>query len=310
MHRDPLYFASGASAPADLEGFARILHPFGISVPELSAPALRRLLSFAHLPLPVLADTSAFSEVNFETGAPVVVAPIDEVTWERILTVQIQIAEAFGARAWVVAPDRVGCQRETLARLRRFAPSVRALRSLGAHVIVAIQRGEATRARFDAEVADVLGFDDFVRGIPANKDAVREGELEEYLRIIRPRAVHLLGVGPRNPRFRCFADLLTRLVPEADVSCDSNAITAACGRTNGSGGGARRMTWWGDELAQLAARGVVPAEEVRAGAIVMSFGPHWFFAQALAAYQKAGLGAPTKPCRRPLQLGLFDQVIP
>lgn len=36
----PLYFVSGASAPADIRGLARFSVPFGVSLTELSAAGL------------------------------------------------------------------------------------------------------------------------------------------------------------------------------------------------------------------------------------------------------------------------------
>jgi hypothetical protein len=110
---------------------------------------------------------------------------------------------------------------------------VRKLRRLGARVLVPIQQGAMVPATFDRAVAEVLGFTDYVRAIPSNKDAMPDAVLESFVRATRPRAVHLLGVGPRNPRLRTLRAILDRLVPGAEISCDSNLLAAHVGHTNG-----------------------------------------------------------------------------
>ncbi len=246
-----IYFASGASAPADLRGLVRIGHDLGVSLPELSEPALRELLTIAGARLPavegsrllsVLVDTGAFSEVEIRTGRPVVVRPIDEAGWGWRLRTMLRIARALGPQAYCVAPDRVGDQGHTLALLTRWARWVRKLRRLGARVVVPIQQGATSPAAFDRACTTILGFDDYVRAIPANKAAFTSARLESFLRETRPVAVHLLGIGPRNPRLPALRELLRRFVPSAEISCDSNLLAANVGLTNGAGGGPRVLT--------------------------------------------------------------------
>jgi hypothetical protein len=213
--RGLLHFVSGASAPADLRGLSRFLVPAGISLPELSTPMLDELVGMSHLPWPIFTDTGAFSEVEMVDGRPVVVAPIDEATWHRRLAMSLRIAEAFGPRAYVVAPDRVGDQEETLARLRSHRDEVLELREAGGRVVLPHQRGGMTTAAFGRAAAEVLGFDDFIPAIPGNKDAMPPAELEDFLRAARPTALHLLGVGSRSPRLPPLLDLCRRLIPGA-----------------------------------------------------------------------------------------------
>lgn len=282
----PVYFCSGASAPADLRGLARIRHPLGVSIPKLSGPAIDFLCSLQCVD--VFVDSGVFSEVD-RRGA--VVAPITDDEWITRTGVMHRIAAALGPRAMIVAPDRVGDQQETLRRLALCADVVRACATLGARVIVPIQRGGMSAALFDDACSCLLGID-FVRGIPGNKAAMPSHELETFLRVRRPRAVHLLGIGPRGDRFRPLVALLQRLVPGAAVSCDSNGLAALVGSTNGPGGGARALTSW------------QATTKDRGSAIVMALGPQLFFDKALAAYGVAGL---EDPRGQPAQLGLFDE---
>lgn len=282
----PLYFCSGASAPADLRGLSRIRHPLGVSVPFLSGPALDYVCTLRGV-CPVFVDTAAFSEVD-RSGA--VVAPIADDAWIDRTAVMHRIAAALGDGAIIVAPDRVGDQQETLRRLALFSDVVRACAALGARIVVPIQRGGMSAAMFHDACVCLLGCD-FVCGIPGNKAAMPPHELEDFLRARRPAAVHLLGVGPRGHRYQALVDVLRRFVPRADVSCDSNALAAAVGKSNGAGGAPRDLTAWQQRTG------------ARETAVVMAFGPGAFFARAMAAYRSAGL---LETREQPLQVGLFD----
>ena len=153
-----VYFASGASAPADMDGFARILHPIGVSIPELSEPATAYLCGLAGLPIPVFVDTGAFSEVTCGPAGIEVTHPIGYDGWRRRIAVQRRLSSALRRQAYVVAPDRVGDQEETLHRLEQFAVDVREMRAEGARIVMPIQRGIMSRAAFDRAVGEALGF--------------------------------------------------------------------------------------------------------------------------------------------------------
>lgn len=305
----PTYFISGASAWSDLRGLLRISAPLGVSLAELSPEGLRELLAARHRPLlRVFVDSGAFAEV---TRAGEMVAPISRDEWRRRVAVMLRIARAFGDRAWIVAPDRVGHQQETLARLAAFARPMRTARRLGARVIVPIQLGAMAPAAFDRTAAAILGFDDFSRGIPGNKVAMPVHVLEAFLRERRAPAVHLLGMGPRNVRYQAMVDVLRRFVPGAEVTCDSNAFSAVTGRTNGADDGPRMLTSWQDGMEGRSSSVVecMPphrSERPREDAVIMTFGPALFYQRAIEAYREAGLVERRR--ERPLQVGLFDRM--
>lgn len=172
------YFASGSSAVADLRGLTRWLHPVGVSIPDLGERALVEVEKLAGLEVPVFVDTGAFAEVEATTRGFHVVRPIDDGAWDTRVAVGLRIGRVLGAQAYVVAPDRVGDQVETLRRMRRHREAMGALRALGARVVVPLQRGARTTAAFDHACAEALGFDDYVRAVPGNKDAMPLVELE------------------------------------------------------------------------------------------------------------------------------------
>jgi hypothetical protein len=271
---------SGTSAIGDLRALAtRCLHPVGVTIPELTESALVELEGLAGAPLPlwdmalpVLVDTSAFSEVEFGPEGPRVVRPIDAAGWEYRLAVMERLTRALGAQCYLVAPDRVGDQRVTLDRLATYAPRLRALRAAGARIIVAIQRGPLLQAAFDRACAEVLGFDDFIRGIPGNKDAIGTRELIAYAMAVRPRAVHLLGIGPQARRFRRMVAVFCRANEDVEVSCDSNMIAANVGHENGRGGGPRSVTAWSRYYEENPGE-VRPDWTPREAAVFMAFRP-------------------------------------
>jgi hypothetical protein len=282
-------------------------YPLGVSIPELSEPALAEVCSLRGV-CEVFVDTAAFSEVDTTCA---VVAPILDPAWVERTAVMHRIAAALGPGAVIVAPDRVGDQQETLRRLALFADVMRACAALGARIVVPIQRGAMSPTMFDDACTCLIGGD-FIRGIPGNKAAMPTGVLETYLRARRPAAVHLLGVGPRGHRYQALVDVLRRFVPRAAVSCDSNGLAALVGRTNGPGGGPRALTAWQAHVegrpSPVAEWSIGPAEPSacpREDAIVMALGPALFFERAMAAYREAGLA---RAQARPLQPGLFDHI--
>ncbi|MGN6107703.1 MAG: hypothetical protein ACTHU0_21515 [Kofleriaceae bacterium] len=331
-----IYFASGASALGDLRGLARVAHPLGVCLPELGAQSVRALKDLAGwtmplierpgaepraVPLPIFVDTGAFGEVE-ETEAGIVVArPIDERSWGERMALLLELARHRRARTlrrgpsrrrrrvhwgdqlarqiYAVAPDCVGDQAETLRRMRRWRHVMMEVRRRGARIVVPIQRGAMPQAAFDRAAARALGFADFIRGIPSNKDAMPVDDLERYLIAIRPPAVHFLGLGPRGARFNELVNVVRRLAPGAAISCDSNPIPAMVGRTNGPAGQPRALTLL---QAQFGAR-EHDAADARENAVVMALG----VGTVLRRAKEAGLLGPAR--ERPLQPGLFDQLL-
>jgi hypothetical protein len=309
-------FVSGASAPADIRGLARWSVPLGISLSEMSRNAVAVLCEHWRMPLlRIFVDSGAFSEMD-RAGAAV--APIDDATWTKRVRVMHELAAVFGPpsplgdygpRLYVVAPDRVADQRETLRRLALHREAMAACRALGARVVVPIQRGEMTASAFDVACGEALGFDDYVRGIPGNKAAMPYRELEAFLRTRRPCAVHLLGVGRRGRTFEPLTTLVRRVLGDVPVSCDSNALAAIVGRTNGPGGGARRLTEMQDACSEPGGiERIFPAEmraSPRAMAVWMAFGPMHMHELVMESLRARGV-VPTLP--EGLQMDLFDKV--
>ena len=233
------YFASGSNRPLEIRGLARAGADVGVAAPELSPAAVDELLALAGTDVLVFVDSGAFSEVKFGPAGAEVVKPLDADHWRGVLSLYRRLAEALGDQAWLVAPDRVGDQEESLRRLERYAEEVRELHELGARVLVPVQKGALSQVEFAAAVDRVLGFTDWIPAMPCKKAATTAGELAAFVEARKPRHVHLLGLGIRS---RQLPDYMAAFDNGGTVSLDACWITANVGKTNGPGGGPRRLT--------------------------------------------------------------------
>lgn len=236
-----VYFASGSNRVGEVRGFDEAGINVGVAAPEVTPEVEAELIRARGL---VFVDSGAFSEVDFTEHGPVLARPLAPEAWSEVFALYDRIA-VIGARAFLVAPDRIGDQAVTLELCGRWAERIRALRERGVRWIVPIQRGALSMADFERALAGVLGFEDFIRGVPSRKNATPRHELVKFLAEARPRAVHLLGLGPTSPEYGDRVALCVRAGAEA--FCDSVAVRALSGRTNGRGGGPRALTSAQDE---------------------------------------------------------------
>ena len=254
------YFASGSNRVGEIRGIAAAGRWLGVAEPEVTATTEAELHQLAGRGVCLFVDSGAFSEVEFnaphectkrcskakkpcigEGNLPhpehpentfVVVREIRDEDWERILALYERLARSLGSALYVVAPDRVGDQGVTADRLARYADRVRKLRDLGANVIVPIQRGALSAERFDRKVERLLGFADYVRGIPSKKGATPVAELAAFVkglrrRVARPR-VHVLGKGLPYTK-EAEAAAYAAALAGCEVTSDSVRICAICG---------------------------------------------------------------------------------
>lgn len=255
---DAIYFPSGSNHQGEIEGFAALGMPVGVAAPEVSEGAIVALERLAGSRSIVFVDSGAFSEVAFGPTGPQIVEEITAEEWDRRLGLYERLGRALGRQLFAVAPDCVGFQAKTLERLATYADRVRALRAIGVNVIVPIQKGELSMAAFDERACEILGFADYVRGIPSKKDATTTADIVAFL-TARPQAerVHLLGLGAESERYPEVIAAIEAVRPDLDLYCDSVLIRRFVGKTNGAGGGPRKYTAtidgvWADELAARA----------------------------------------------------------
>ena len=200
----------------------------GVAAPELNEAAVVELEDLAGTGIAVFVDSGAFSEITFGADGPRVTKPITDEQWRARLALYRRLAAALGGQLHVVAPDRVGCQRVTLERLERYAPQLRELDALGAHVLVPVQRGELSQATFMRVAEGVIGFR-AIPALPCKKAATSEREVAEFCRDYQPGQIHLLGLGARGHRTPRYLQAVVDHCP-AQVTIDSCVIRAHCGK--------------------------------------------------------------------------------
>lgn len=228
------YFASGANSPADMLGLIDCSMDWGCSVSELT-PHWELGVQYT-LDTDVLTfwDSGAFSEMDLSGSSPRVKFPITHEDWAARLDIYLWVADRLGPAAYLVAPDQVGVQLETLVRLQEFAGTMQECREQGAEIIVPHQRGELSLKDFTGVAADILGFDDFIVGFPMKKGVTRLATVVDYCESMQPEKVHLLGLGPRRrvqPKLLTCLEAIAGVSPETEVFCDSVLLRGMRERT-------------------------------------------------------------------------------
>lgn len=240
-------FASGSNRPGEIRGLARVGMDVGVAATYVTDATEEELVKLAGTDVQVFVDSGAFSEVEFspEVMGFVKVEPITDAQWEERLALYQRLGAALGSQAWLVAPDRVGSQEETIERLTRWAPKLQEIARTGARLMVVAQKGAKSQADFfraAVEAAGLAGLATVVAGLPCKKAATTAEEVGAFVRDAGVSHVHLLGKGPNGNDVHDYLAPFAAEGVETSVSLDACWITANAGKTNGRGKGERRYT--------------------------------------------------------------------
>lgn len=272
---DDTYFASGSNHAGEIRGLNNSQVNIGVCAPKIGKSSEAELIELASSGLGsigmlrIFIDSGAFSEVSFESGRPQVVKPITDAKWKKVLDLYFRLGTHLRRQLFVVAPDQVAFQAETLARIERYAPQLRELIAMDVNVIIPLQKGELSMPEFAIKVVDILGTFDLIWGIPSKKDATKLTEVAAFAdwlsysqlpEIYRPgisavgadpvdtgtgwidagnSRVHLLGLGPSSPRFRAVYNAIRKASPLTTIFSDSVRITALVGHGEARKDGSR-----------------------------------------------------------------------
>lgn len=279
------HFVSGVNHAGEVRGLASSGRNVGIAAQDAPASMLAELERSAGGGLEVFVDSGAFSEVKFGPKGRTVVAPIGDDEWLARFDVYRFVAKLYGSRAFVVAPDSVGDQQETLTRMARWAHVMRGLAlHFRCNVIVPVQNGQLEPVDFlvRALLALQLPPDRIVIGIPSKKSATTPAQLRAFAAALKAQGVcapfHLLGMGPKSKLWGPMRAAIRDHFPEAVIYSDSVGVRSEVGRTNGRNGQPRRLTLAQDRVRATGAN----VYEVKAGALW-----HTGRADQLAASQAA-----------------------
>jgi hypothetical protein len=104
----------------------------------------------------------------------------------------------------------------------------------GAQLLIPLQVGELSHAEFYRAAIDTAAVE-LLPALPMKKAATSAAEIVEFVAVVQPPRLHLLGMGAENARSTKLIRLIHHYSPNTQISMDSNRIRAVTGRT-------RRMT--------------------------------------------------------------------
>lgn len=255
MNNNVTFFASGSNHSGEIHALSLVPGAnCGVVAEYVYAPkypmARAELARFAQTGRKVFIDSGAFAEVKFNVperqgenkgqlprpelpiGCPFIVKPLTDKHWKKCFAVYADQALVHGANVFVVAPDCVAHQTESLERLTKYAAEMQHIKSLGATVLVPIQKGELSMGEFHKRASAILGFD-FRPSIPMKKDATKLNELAQFCRDVNPASIHLLGIAPDTEEGQAAIATVLNIAPGCDVSCDACLIKRWVGKANG-----------------------------------------------------------------------------
>lgn len=215
----PVY-RSGASNPAEFNGYAAVGEPVGVVVGLLSAPMRERLSQYVNEGGFVFVDSGVYS-----SGAA------KSVDFGDVMTRYMKLATAvsFPAALLMVMPDRPGDFAGTIDLLRQHRDEIGILHAMGVELIVPLQHGAQSIVSGYDVVREAVGIDSFCLGLPCKMHCWSLDEIRQLMRERGPARVHLLGVGADRKKLYPLAHVVASTSPQTRVTADSCRIRAMVG---------------------------------------------------------------------------------
>jgi hypothetical protein len=226
------WFCSGSETPAIFRGFARAGADVGIDVTSSSPSILEMAASYTRAGGRVFVDSGAFgafrrrlAKTSVRKNRP---ATVDfDLVFDRYNRL---VADGRAAGLHLVMPDCIGDQAASLSLLRKYADDVRDFIAAGVVCLVPLQRGELTLPALHDAVTEIVG-PGWVPALPSNEAAITAAEAVAYVADVRPRRLHLLGIGQSTPAKRArVAELIDAAGGRLVVTTDSNRHRAHVGQ--------------------------------------------------------------------------------
>jgi len=220
-HEAPLYFASGTNSVLYLDLLTEDGIPVGIAMDQCRIACLEWLLAHANDPreIRLFVDSGAYSEFkNREL--------VTKQEWKERYRQASAIALAYGPRASIVLPDKIGDQQESLKRLRDLKRSgtlsTLLKPSTGAELFLPVQKGSIKPADYFKRAAKALGVPPsrLIPAIPYKAKAYTDRQVAQFAAEIKPSRLHLLGIGPEKAK-EGVIPMISQASPTTNVSIDS-----------------------------------------------------------------------------------------
>ena len=211
---DTTHFFSGLGRKAHFEGARQAGAGVGIVVDDLTKPMIEKVRK-ATGENPIFVDSGAFTA--FTQGK--------EMNWGAVLFKFRQLVEgaANPGNLYLVAPDVIGNAAETFSMQKRYEGPLKALAKSGANIIIPMQKGASLKQMADhfEDMESRLDSDNLVLGLPSNKQAWTPVEAARIIEEVKAGTIHLLGIGPGNPRYMAFMDEISKLGKKYEIFTDS-----------------------------------------------------------------------------------------
>lgn len=245
------HFGSAINDKGEVRGMMLSGRHLGITATVMRPGMIEELETGRYGLTRLFVDSGAFSELHVvdrgKDQPPLLTWPkaISDSDWQKRFALYRWAAECYRSRAYLVAPDRVGCQATTIERLQRYALEVGSWAAMGANVIVCVQKGAMPAGKFYRRELDVLGLRDecVIAGVPMEKARWSIDELRAFCETLPwyGARIHLLGLGPKSKRdagqklnrYWRAIEAIKAVRPNCLVTSDSALVPSISGRTNG-----------------------------------------------------------------------------
>lgn len=221
---EEIQFRSGAGAP-EIQGYTDAGKDFGTIIDNLDDEnSLKNVLDHVR----------SGGNVFIDSGAVQAYRQNYDLDFDRIVERYKEIAKEAGEDAkglYFVTPDKIADATYTLGLMERYADDMKALKKMGANLIVPIQDIKNPVSAWNY-VHVFYGTDNqTIPGITAKENPMPPDTLGEFVKAVRPQRVHLLGISPeRKKQFNLLKKAVEDNSPLTQISSDSNRAAAMLGK--------------------------------------------------------------------------------
>ena len=212
---DTTHFFSGLGRKAHFKGATEANAGVGIVVDDLTKPLMKEV-----------AKATQTNKVFIDSGAFTAFTRGKEMDWPSVFARYQAVADdvaTTGENLFVVAPDVIGDAAKTFVLQKKFTFALRKLAKTEANIIIPAQKGATPQeiSKHYSQMDSALDTDNLILGIPANKQAWSPAEARAIIEAVNPNAVHLLGLGPGNPRYFAFINEISKIGKKYEIYTDS-----------------------------------------------------------------------------------------
>ena len=232
-------FASGMSGISDLENATRARsghtnHGIGVDVGLISQNAINQIAhTVLNMKTPVFVDSGAFSNFRQQLKGnkpkpldfDAILAKYDAI--EEAIQRLNDVEESEYPRPLFVMPDIVGDQKASLDLIDKHKNWIQAELNFNiSRPIIPIQKGAMSLADVYKHLVKTLGTDNFIVGIPSNEKAVSRADLDQFLKEVKPKAIHFLGAAS-DTKLNPLLHTVALLSPDTNVTADASQVRSS-----------------------------------------------------------------------------------